>query len=162
MRYSMQEKKRSAEREESPTQWQGSFTEPRNILTWKGFTRIIKVQLLSLHRTPQESHPVPESTVQTLPELCQALCCDQCPGELFQCPATLWAKNLILISTLNFPCQNFRPLTHLAGLPNSRALLLSLLYLSGTMFCCGTCMNALSAVKQRPIDNALSIKRLLR
>lgn len=35
-------------------------------MSWKGFTRIIEVQLLALHRTLQLSHPVPKSIVQTL------------------------------------------------------------------------------------------------
>lgn len=42
---------------------------------YKGFTRIIRVQLLALHRTPQQSHPVPQSIVQTfLAALHKSLC----------------------------------------------------------------------------------------
>lgn len=40
--------------------------ESKNILSWRGPVRIIKVQLLALHRTPQDSHPVPDSIVQML------------------------------------------------------------------------------------------------
>lgn len=46
----------------------------QNILSWKGFTRIIE----ALPRIPQESHLMPENAVQThsYTELCQAWCCD--------------------------------------------------------------------------------------
>lgn len=61
------------------------------------------VQLLALQRIPQQSHPVPESNVQTLLYLRQAGGCDPIPGELLQCQTTLWVKNLFLVSNLNFP-----------------------------------------------------------
>lgn len=44
-------------------------------------TKEHQVQLLTLHKTPQQSRPVPENVVQTLPELCQAWGCSHCPGE---------------------------------------------------------------------------------
>lgn len=50
-------------------------TESQEILSCKGLSRIIKVQLLDLPRTPQESHHVSENIVQTPPELSQDLCC---------------------------------------------------------------------------------------
>lgn len=41
----------------------------QRILNWKGSTGITKVQLLSLHRTPQQSHPVPGSIAPALLQL---------------------------------------------------------------------------------------------
>lgn len=68
------------------------------MLSWKGPTRAIKVYLLA-----QELPHVPESIVQMLLELCQAWCCDHCPGQPVQCLTTPWMKNLFLISNLNIP-----------------------------------------------------------
>lgn len=41
-----------------------------------------QVQLVAMHRTPQESHRVPESIVQIPVELCQAQRCDTSLQEL--------------------------------------------------------------------------------
>lgn len=45
-----------------------------------------QVQCLALRRMPQESHLVPETIVQTFPELSQAWCCDNFHGEPFPVP----------------------------------------------------------------------------
>lgn len=42
------------------------FLKPQNVLSWKGPTRFTDIQLLAVPRTPQESHCVPKSIVQTL------------------------------------------------------------------------------------------------
>lgn len=52
------------------------MTASQNMLSRKGPTRAIKVQLLA-----QEFPHVPESIVQMLLELCQAWCCDHCSGQ---------------------------------------------------------------------------------
>ncbi|TRZ25947.1 hypothetical protein HGM15179_001071 [Zosterops borbonicus] len=45
--------------------------------------RIIKIQLLALHKTIPKSHTtLPESIVQMFLGLCWAWCCDCFPGEL--------------------------------------------------------------------------------
>lgn len=46
---------------------------------------------------------VPESVVQTQLELYQAGAVTTFLGSLFQCPNTLWVKQLLLISNLNLP-----------------------------------------------------------
>lgn len=55
-------------------------------------SRALRVQLLALHRAPQQSYTVPESVTQMLPELWQAWCSEHFPGELVQCPTTSWEK----------------------------------------------------------------------
>ncbi|XP_023782147.1 type II inositol 3,4-bisphosphate 4-phosphatase isoform X6 [Cyanistes caeruleus] len=60
------------------------ITESHNIFNWNGINRHHQVQLLALHRTSQESHPVPESFVQMLLELCKSWCCDHFTGEPVQ------------------------------------------------------------------------------
>lgn len=71
-------------------------TEAKNILSWKGPTR---VESNSWRGTGQldQSHPVPESDVQALLELCQGCSCDHFPGG----PVPV-GENLFLRANLNF------------------------------------------------------------
>ncbi|KAF4798665.1 hypothetical protein TURU_061288 [Turdus rufiventris] len=56
----------------------------------------VRVQILALHRTHQESHPVPESIDQKLSELCQTGAVATYLAKLFQCPiGNLCVSNLI-------------------------------------------------------------------
>lgn len=76
------------------------------------------VQLLAPCRTPQESHCVPNSVVQTL-ELCQALSCDPFPEEPAPVPRhTLGEEPFsdILISNLNLPWCDRRRLWQISGI----------------------------------------------
>lgn len=68
-----------------------------------------RVQLLAPHKTPQESHPVSKSIVQTFTELCQPRICDHSPGE------PLLALNHPLGEELFCNIQPKRPLTQLQG-----------------------------------------------
>lgn len=81
----------------------GRDLQSQNSWSWKGSLRIIKVQPLALHRTPRESQHVPESSVQTSLEICQAWC----PVDPGQVPNHLWAKNLFLVSNLILLWHNF-------------------------------------------------------
>lgn len=75
-----------------------NFTEQCNILSWKRSTRIIKSS-----SWPYVGQPQP----------CGSQCCPNAspvlsglvlwPGKPVQCSATLWVKNVFLISNLNLP-----------------------------------------------------------
>lgn len=72
------------------------------------------------HHHPQESPPVPESIVQTLPEICQPWCCDTSAlGSQFQCANILWVKNL---SNLNLPWHYVRPFPQILSLGTSEEI----------------------------------------
>lgn len=59
---------------------------------------------MALHRTAQQFHHVSESVVQTLPELWFRLgAMTTALGSWFQCPTSLWVKNLLLTPNLNLP-----------------------------------------------------------
>lgn len=73
--------------------WMGTSSKPQLPLKHAELegTHQNQVQFLALlYRTPQESHPLPESIVQALRhntlELCQAWSCDHFPGEPTQPP----------------------------------------------------------------------------
>lgn len=51
----------------------------------------------------QKSHHAPETIVQTLLELCKAGAATGSLGNMFECPVTLWVKNLSPTSNLNLP-----------------------------------------------------------
>lgn len=61
------------------------------------------VQLLALHMTHQESHPVPERIAKMLLELSQAWCCDHLPGESVLVP-NLPLGELFSIAVSNSVC----------------------------------------------------------
>lgn len=72
------------------------------------------------HHHPQESPPVPESIVQTLPEICQPWSCDTSAlGSQFQCANILWVKNL---SNLNLPWHYVRPFPQILSLGTSEEI----------------------------------------
>lgn len=49
------------------------------------------------------------SVIKLLRELCNGWCCDYFLGKLVPVMTTVSAKNLFLMSSLNFPCQDFIP-----------------------------------------------------
>lgn len=66
--------------------------------------KVHQIQLMALHRTAQQFHHVSESVVQTLPELWFRLgAMTTALGSWFQCPTSLWVKNLLLTPNLNLP-----------------------------------------------------------
>ena len=87
---------------------------------FKGSHKVHCVQLLALHSTIPKSHTMCWEHCQMLLELCHAGLVTTALRSLFQCPNTLWGKNLFLIPSPNLPSHNFRPFPQVLLSPQSR------------------------------------------